>query len=184
MGFIFYDHVGVAATIKAIRAFVKNVSATDRDDLSIEVNHLTHTDSATAQNSYTTAGSERDVERARQQAAPGTLDESHLHQILHQMSSLAQHMHANGASTSAGGFGIVRTLGFRQVAESTSMRERTRTRHGMAQPFTAWHPPLGDHTLCNCTILHRRGSSHGVHTRDTVERGSMPQTCIACHAPH
>ena len=52
MGFIFHDHVGVAATIKAIRAFVKNVSAKDRDDLSIEINHLTHTDSAAAQNSY------------------------------------------------------------------------------------------------------------------------------------
>ena len=34
MGFIFHDHVGVAATIKAIRAFVKNVSATDRDEIS------------------------------------------------------------------------------------------------------------------------------------------------------
>jgi hypothetical protein len=78
----------------------------------------------------------------------------------------------------------MRTLGFRKVAESASMRERTRTRRGIAQPLTAWHPPLGDHTLCNCTILHRRGSSRGVRTRDTVERGSMQETCSTCRAPH
>ena len=75
----------------------------------------------------------------------------------------------------------MRTLGFRKVSESASMRERTRTRRGIAQPLTAWHPPLGDHTLCNCTILHRRGSAQRriIPRRDRLQgMGSLPRRAL------
>ena len=52
MGFSLEENAGLVGTIKAIRSFVRDISAKDRDELSIEIHHLSHTDSSDAQNSY------------------------------------------------------------------------------------------------------------------------------------
>ena len=52
MGLSLRENAGVQATIVAIRALVKNASARDFADLSIEVGHLTAIDSSELQNTY------------------------------------------------------------------------------------------------------------------------------------